>query len=450
MILIKKMLFFGIIIVMGLSLMGDSGEIFKVNNARFYWVTSFDIDSDGTEELVAAGQIQSPNQSQAQAFICLLSLQKDKLTQISRLTFAVKHRNRSLSTRIRNLQIIKNADGILLFSAGRAGEDEDGVGFLHQSQIKNKKLQFVNQVVMYAPSRQYSHGYPLQVTDLDGDLEVEVIYGGFSGAADKDFADIRIFEIHKGRLIEKTRPFKELAIPLRINALTVGDISGDGKPDVVAAGRTKKNDGTEVSAFAWWDGNKVGYQIFPDPYNSRVRAILIGDSDKNGKNELIIGGRIDLENMWLADLSIWDCTSVKPILKDRFCWSSGSKIRLRTLAFETSGKLLIGGRQQHVLKPSAEEWRGFFWRFSLKKGKLIPEAAPIFLDQGMDTRVRHIHVTSSGKIYGAGFVKGKKTPDQAIIVRFKTEGLKLDSKFFSKGKSNNNNNNYIKNKPVGL
>jgi len=179
--------------------------------------------------------------------------------------------------------------------------------------------------------------------------------------------------------------------------------------------------GSEVSAFAWWDGSKVGYQIFPDLFNSRLRTIVIEDSDQDGKNELIAGGRIELKSMWLADSSIWDCTSLKPVLKDRFCWGSGIQIRLRTLASEPSGKLLVGGRHQHVLDQTVGKWSGFFWRFSFNKGKLTPEAAATFLDQGMDTRVRHIHVTSSGKIFGIGFVKGKKTADQAIIVEFKPE-----------------------------
>ena len=97
-------------------------------------------------------------------------------------------------------------------------------------------------------------------------------------------------------------------------------------------------------------------------------------------------------------------------LIDRFYWSLGNKIRLRTITAvkERLNHVKIGGRAEWLAPDGNLKWKGFVWEFSLDNGHLKPVHSPQYFDYGPDTRVRHLYLTDTGNFIASGFTKGKK------------------------------------------
>jgi hypothetical protein len=313
------------------------------------------------------------------------------------------------------------ADGTWsLFVAGRGGGDEGGVGFLYRAVVQGDAVELKNKEVFSDGGSAASHGYPLAAADLDGDGAREIIYGGFRHHENRDIADVRVFELAGERLRERARPFESLAIPLRVNAMDAGDLDGDGRADIVIAGRTPAPGGVEVSAVAWWSNGTVSHLILGNEHPSRLRTVLVKDLDGDGRTELISGGRLEIGGLWLADLRRWSLEQGRMASRDQFVWSLGSRMRLRTLSSvrDQSDHIKVGGRAERVEADGQSRWTGFLWEFSLDQDRMRPVGSPTYFDYGFDTRVRHLHLTDGGSLVASGFTKakGKEAVDRGFVL----------------------------------
>ncbi len=392
---------------------------FRLPSARFYYVTTADLQGSPVEEIIAAGQIQQKKKGPHQALIVLLQQGQQGARTLGQLTFPLYFRGKTIAARIRAIQVYQDPVSRQwhLVSAGRGGTDEEGVGFLHQAVIRSGQLHTRDIQIFHARGGQYTHGYPLAVADLDGDRIPEMVYGGFSGEKKGDVADVRTFKLAGGKFKQSRQLFKALPVPLRVNALSIADITGDQKPEIVIAGRVKKENGKEYSAFAWTSGDQVNYHVFKESHPCRLRTILITDIDNDQKNELITGGRIDSGPLWLADLRVWKIKANRAVQLARFNWGLGNQIRLRTLApvKDQPQRLWVGGRAERQFS-GKKQWQGFIWQFSMENNFIRPIQITPYLDLGSETRVRHLHLTNTGKLIGCGFGKGK--PDYGFVILY--------------------------------
>lgn len=400
------------------SLSAAQKDQFRLTGARFYYVTSADLPGNPGPEVIAVGQIQQPAKLTHQALILILDKKDGRLHPRGKLSFPLTYQGKHLPARIRAAQVFQHplSGQWHIVSAGRGGEDEGGVGFLHLATIRSGKPVTQDQRIFSARGSAYTHGYPLAITDLEGDNHPDIIYGGFSGEARGDVADVRTYHLSGGKLREAGKLFAQLPVPLRVNAMAAANITGDHKPEVVIAGRVKKGDGREYSAFAWTGGGITFYHVFDEKRPCRLRTLLITDINGDGRNELITGGRIDIGEFWLADVRIWRIASDKAFQLARFNWGLGDKIRLRTLAPVQNRPqwLWVGGRAERRNSQGKKRWQGFIWQFSLEDNYLRPVHIPSYLDLGVETRVRHLHLTAAGTLLSCGFGKGK--PDYGFVM----------------------------------
>jgi len=384
---------------------------FFVENVRFYSVGTVDIDQDGELEIVAAGQLNHGNEKNHSAYIAVFKRDNSSFKKVSELSFFISHKGENISTRIRNLKIVPRESTLNLFfvASGLAGEDESGMGFILYGKLHPESISMDGYQKFINTQAKYTHGYPLAIGDLDGDQKPEIVYGGFAGTKKGDRADIRVFKFEKGKLKEEKKAFSTLKIPLRVNALVIGDLDGDHKNDIVIAGRTLKSNGKENSFFAWESQGKTRYHIFDDGFPCRLRSLLILDINQDGKNELITGGRQEFGKIWAADLRIWNINNKNAILSDRFFWSSGHQIRLRAIS-PIKGQpnhFRVAGRVEHRRKDGSVGWSGFVCSFEKEDGIFQPLSGVELFDFGHETRIRDLHLAGNGDTVLAGFGKTK-------------------------------------------
>src|SRR5262245_27530608 len=125
-----------------------------------------------------------------------------------------------------------------LIALGRIGDEHtDSQGELQI--FRYDEVQWKPIVLQRWQSGQYTHGYGMDIADLDGDRSPEIITGGFFGRNELEQAELRVWKL-KGQqlaLIASTAWGSESG-STRINSVRVGDITGDAKPEIVSAGRT--------------------------------------------------------------------------------------------------------------------------------------------------------------------------------------------------------------------
>lgn len=409
----------------------NSGMIyFQMEGGRFY--NCAPLDTPYANRLVAVGQ-KSPGQkgSKRRGYVAVLIEKNNELTIAAEDMFSVEHKGKKWPTRVRTVAVVnrpggKNTD---IYITGRSGSDEEGIGFLRHYRWENNMLSPTRTVVMSQKQEGivYTHGYSLKTGDIDGDGQQEAVYGGFFGRAinqhlSEDFSDVRVFSKTPGGSIEESaiKPFEKLKIPLRVNALEVKDLDGDGKAEIIIAGRSRQGD-HEYSAFAIWSGGRISYHIDREQsLPGRFRTVMAADIDGDGKNELITGGRIDMDKRMVADLQIWELTADSVSMTARYNWTSEASTRLRALApAPGNSHFVAAGRTELLHSGDSPRWIGFIRRFQLKDNSLWPVDLPFLLDKGPETRIRDIKFLGNNRYLCSGFImKDKKKSAGFVLIRF--------------------------------
>ncbi len=106
-------------------------------------------------------------------------------------------------------------------------------------------------------------------------------------------------------------------------------------------------------------------------------------------------------------------------------FKSGARIRAICLASTITpgpGILIVadhhttvGGRAEWATPEGKVQWLGFIWKFSYDQGHLKPILSPTYMDDGVETRVRHLHLSGWGDTVVTGFSKTSKNKDQAFV-----------------------------------
>ncbi len=422
----KKIFLFAVVLI-GFhmpALAFDEVAAIQIPGMRFYSVKAIDQLPGGRLNLVAAGQIKQKNS--IDALIIAFSVKDGKHKEIARETFRVGYEGNTGKTRIRSLVLVqeKSKNRCLVVVNGKAGPENREKGFI-RSYLFDGGFKLIDDIVFSDPDTSYTHGYPLIQTDMDGDGKNEIICGGFAGDKDRDHADIRVFSIGEDGHLSRIKGLgtKRLdALRLRINALTSGDLNGDGKPEIAAAGRTVVND-IERAAFAVLSDQTLTWTKLNDLGKCRYRYATVTDMTGDGRPELVLGGRIHTGKTSYALLDIWQSLKgdMKLIARYRFSGPGSTRLRIVEPVPQIPDRLIIGGRLQ-ILHNDRMRWKGFLQQMTFESGILSPCSKPVILDKDWETRVRTMDIHGNSLI-AAGFTEDKAKASKAFISVYRLKSL---------------------------
>ena len=149
-------------------------------------------------------------------------------------------------------------------------------------------------------------GHNLAVSDVDGDGVKEMITGGSSynympnGSKTLRYAPLKIWNWNGQNLtLEKGYNWTG-----NLNCVYVGDADGDGKTEIITAGRIINNTGTYTSLRIWsWDGETL---VLRGSYEGTIVASVVAIGvNGNGKPNIITVGSYFSGNQSITQLSIW-------------------------------------------------------------------------------------------------------------------------------------------------
>jgi hypothetical protein len=231
-----------------------------VPDTRFYSVLPVDLDGDGTEEIIAAGE--TVRDSVQSGYVVVWEKTANGIRKRCEDIFSLDQEGSGKPVRVRTIAVIPGREDLSwpVIATGKAGGDEDGIGFIHLSMYRNKAFTMTQSLIISVPNRAYSHGYGLDIADINSDGKEDIIYGGFNGDGQTDYHDIRQFYLDQDRVLREAtqKPFARLEIPMRVNGLISEDLDGDGEAEVVIAGRTQTGE-MEKAAVAIWSKNALTY-----------------------------------------------------------------------------------------------------------------------------------------------------------------------------------------------
>jgi hypothetical protein len=386
------------------------------SNIRFYSVKAMPCGPDGRLNIIAAGQIK--NGDGDAALMIAFSFRDGVFKEIARNIFLLNADDHPGKTRIRSLIAINRSGSNQYFILvnGKGGPPHREKAFIRSYSFEGT-FQLIDEMVFSDPEKAYTHGYPMIEADVDGDAENEIVFGGFSGNEDHDHADIRVFSIgERGHLARKTslRTHRLRGFPLRVNALASGDLTGDGAAEVVAAGRTVEND-QERGAFLVISKQNTIWKHLKDTGSCRYRAATVADMTGDGRQELILGGRIDQGGDTHALLDVWRIRHQDAQLLSRYRFTGAGSTRLRVLARPSGnrGRLIMGGRME-TLQGDRKRWKGFLQETTFRSGHLSSSSKTLIFDKGWETRVRAIDVVGNF-VTPAGFAVDKTKASKGFI-----------------------------------
>jgi hypothetical protein len=150
-----------------------------------------------------------------------------------------------------------------------------------------------------------SGGYNLAVADIDGDGVREMITGGSSynlmpnGSRTHSWAPLKIWN-WDGKYLNLEKNYSWTG---NIRCVYAGDADGDGKIELVTAGSMANSTGDYPSLRIWtWDGETLALRGSYEGKN--IGSVSIGDLDGDGKPEIVTVGRFN-DPEAVAQLSIW-------------------------------------------------------------------------------------------------------------------------------------------------
>jgi hypothetical protein len=340
----------------------DHGE------TRLFSGRAEDLDGDGTLELIAGGfsAVAGGKRSTLRAY---------RQTGASWTPIAEAGWDGGEGSTIRNVEIGDvDGDGKPdVIALGRVGamSENDAKARLAVFGLEGGKL--VKRADVDWRSGTYTHGYGLAVGDLDGDGTLELVTGGFELAGTKERGFVRVWSLRDGKLAlrAETTLDGQGSASMRINDVAIGDVDGDGKPEIVVAGR---------------------------------RGALKTAASKNLAQRREAG-----------DLTVLAFAGDRLTTRTRFAWSKGTSMRLRSLVF--SGRDIVAGGQYDADGKPALALFGF------ERGKLVLRDDASSTAEGVTGEIKDL-VFADQRVLATGVTGGK--PDrQSDVGAWRVERGKL-------------------------
>lgn len=379
-------------------------EASEAGETRLYSGGVADLDGDGALELVAGGF--SAQGKGRRSTILAYRQRGDTWSPLTEAGW-----DGGAGSTVRNVEIA-DADGdgkLEVIALGRVGPSS------HEAHARVAVFALERgQLVMRAERTwhlgQYTHGYGLAVGDLDGDGRPEIATGGFQfdGTAETGF--VRLWSLRDHALVPRGAiTLDGQGSPsMRVNDLAVGDVDGDGRTDLVVAGRhgplktkdskrlDKRREAGDLSVLAFANGELIARARhgWTKGTSLRLRSVVVADLDGDRQHEIVAGGQYDADGK--QALALFGFQAGTLVLRhDASSTAAGVTGEIKDLLVARQGKdarVLVTGAMgdQPGRQGDLAAWR-------LERGALVRDAGVVSRN-GDETRTRAVVLvpTSAG------------------------------------------------------
>ena len=146
-------------------------------------------------------------------------------------------------------------------------------------------------------------------SDLANDGQIEILTAGYSGNLNDSKGQLCVWYLNGTTLSLKANSEWQMVSGgyapniaggilgnTLVNSLKVGDLDGDGHPEIVTGGFTYDGDRAEGQLRIWdWNGTNLSLKSSQEWINddiTEVMCVSIGDVDKDAHNEIVTGGML--------------------------------------------------------------------------------------------------------------------------------------------------------------
>ena len=321
-------------------------KVWRFNNQELTFIAQYegisvnsivvaDLDKDGTPELVSVGGYSSGSQVSAQ--LCIWHFKNESLTLTQRFILDNPDVRRANSVYAADL----DKDGSTeIITAGYAGN-------LNSSKGQLCVWHWTGQELALKANEQWQNmeGYALTISgsvqgntivnsvksaDIDGDGLEEIVTGGITYNGANVTAQVRIWKWNNQTLI--LRENKEWTIDYlnEVKCVSLGDVDGDSKIDVVTSGVVASEGSFSANAAAseraqlrvWgWDGEVLTLKHDTDWVTDEgvcAWNVATADLNNDGSLEIISVGCSYLSDLCDPDMRIWSIPVVNSKNEDSF------------------------------------------------------------------------------------------------------------------------------------
>jgi parallel beta-helix repeat protein len=253
---------------------------YKINHTFGYSVFAYDIDGDGTKELVTGGVAY--NNTYNLAYLGVWNYTGGTLKEEDYTTWLTVD-----NTAVYGVYVWNNSGAIKIITIGESGGTD---------KVQTRVWNYTNGILNLEDSNNWglgydAEGYVIKVADPDEDGTEEIVTAGYVSDGTRLNGFIRIYNYTSMTLtVENTTYFYKNSIT-EIFGLDIGDVDRDGHPEIVTSGNWYDGTRDNLHVRVWnYSANKLTLQHEYSDYiagHASLLTVIVKDVDRDEEPEII-------------------------------------------------------------------------------------------------------------------------------------------------------------------